>query len=117
MAQQGNGRRNAYHHLANKRKDSQKSNGLRPKVHHAFLDRIITEVRFFADALWAGLVPPFSAFFNVVLSHYQIRMMHLGPKSIILLDVFAFVCEAMIGIPPSVALLRHFFSLHMSDPT
>ena len=83
----------------------------------AFLARTVTEVRFFADALWAGLIPPFSAFFNAVLSHYQIHMMHLGPESITLLAVFAFVCEAMIGIPPFVALLRHFFSLRLSDPT
>ena len=82
---------------------------------HASFDMIVTEVRFFADALWAGLIPPFSAFFNVVLSHYQIHMMHLGPQSITLLAVFAFVCEAMVGIPPTVALLRHFFSLHLSD--
>ena len=39
---------------------------------HVSLDKIVTEVRFFADALWAGLVPPFSAFFNAVLCHYQI---------------------------------------------
>ena len=67
--------------------------------------------------MWAGLVPPFSAFFNAVLSHYQIHMMHLGPQSITLLAVFAFVCEAMVGIPPSVALLRHFFSLCLTDPS
>lgn len=80
------------------------------------IDRTVTEVRFFVDALWAGLVPPFSTFFNVVLSHHQIHMMHLHPQSITLLDVFAFVCEAMVGIAPSVALLRHFFSLHLTDP-
>ena len=39
---------------------------------HFSIDRIATEVRYFADALWAGLVPPFSDFFNAVLSHYQI---------------------------------------------
>ena len=81
------------------------------------MDRVVTEVRFFADALWAGLVPPFSAFFNAVLPHYQIHMMHLGPESITLLAVFVFVCEAMVGILPSVALLCHFFSLRLSDPT
>ena len=75
------------------------------------------EVRFFADALWAGLVPPFSAFFNAVPSHYQIHMMHLGPQSITLLAVFAYVCEAMVGIPPSIALLCHFFSLRLTDPS
>ena len=75
------------------------------------------EVRFFVDALWAGLIPPFSAFFNAVLSHYQIHMMHLDPQSITLLAVFAFVCEAMVGIAPSIALLRHFISLRLTDPS
>ena len=84
---------------------------------HSSIDRIVTEVPYFADALWVGLVPPFSDFFNAVLSHYQIHMMHLGPESITLLSVFAFVCEDMMGILPSVALLRHFFSLRLVDPT
>ena len=83
----------------------------------ASIHRTVTEVRFFVDALWAGLVPPFSAFFNAVLSHYQIHMMHLDPQSVTLLAIFAFVCEAMVGIAPSVALLRHFFSLHLTDPS
>ena len=75
--------------------------------------RAVTEVPIFIDALWAGLLPPFSAFFNAVLEHYQIHMLHLDPQSVTLLAVFAFVCEAMVGITPSVALLRHFFSLHL----
>ena len=33
-----------------------------------------------------------------------------------LLAIFAFVCEAMVGIAPLVALFRHFFSLHLTDP-
>ena len=84
---------------------------------HFSIDSIVTEVPYFTDALWAGLVPPFSDFFNAVLSHYQIHMMHLGPESITLLSVFAFICKAMMGILPSVALLRHFFSLRLVDPT
>ena len=35
----------------------------------ASIDWMATEVPFFVDALWAGLVPPFSAFFDAVLSH------------------------------------------------
>ena len=73
-----------------------------------------TEVPIFIDALWAGLIPPFSAFFNAVLEHYQIHMLHLDPQSVTLLAVFAFLCEAMVGIAPSVALLRHFFLLHLT---
>ena len=59
-----------------------------------------TEVPIFIDAHWAGLIPPFSAFFNAVLEHYQIHMLHLDPQSVTLLAVFAFVCEAMAGIAP-----------------
>ena len=78
--------------------------------------RAATEVPIFIDALWAGLIPPFSAFFNAVLEHYQIHMLHLDPQSATLLAVFALLCEAMVGIAPSVALFRHFFSLHLTDP-
>ena len=52
--------------------------------------RAATEVPIFIDALWAGLIPPFSAFFNAVLEHYQIHMLHLDPQSVTLLT-FAFV--------------------------
>ena len=41
--------------------------------------RAATEVPIFIDALWAGLIPPFSAFFNAVLVHYHIHMLHLDP--------------------------------------
>ena len=82
----------------------------------AIIDRTATEVQFFVDAPWAGLVPPFFAFFDAMLSHYQIHMLHLDPQSVALLTVFAFVCTAMVGIAPSVALLRDFFSLHLTDP-
>ena len=55
-------------------------------------------------------------FINAVLEHYQIHMLHLDPQSVTLLAILAFVCEAMVGIAPSMALLRHFFSLHLMDP-
>ena len=51
-----------------------------------------------------------------MLEHYQIHMLHLDPQSVTLLVVFAFLCEAMVGIAPSMALLRHFFSLHLTGP-
>ena len=72
--------------------------------------RAATEVPIFIDALWAGLIPPFCAFFNAVLEHYQIHMLHLDPQSVTLLAVFAFVCEAMAGIAllwPSFTISSH----------
>ena len=74
-----------------------------------------TEIPIYLHALLAGLIPPFSPFFNAVMSHYQIHLLHLDPRSVILLAVFAFLCEAMVGITPSVALFRHFFLLRLVD--
>jgi hypothetical protein len=78
-------------------------------------DMEATKIPLHIHALLAGLLPPFSDFFNAVLSHYQIHALHLDPGSIILLSAFAFLCKAFVGITPSVALLRHFFSLHLVD--
>ncbi|KAE8806112.1 hypothetical protein D1007_17714 [Hordeum vulgare] len=57
--------------------------------------------------------PRFSSFLIAVLSHYKIHALHLDPRSFILLSAFVFLCEAFVGITPSVALLRHLFSLEL----
>ncbi|KAE8785822.1 erythrocyte binding protein-like [Hordeum vulgare] len=66
--------------------------------------------------LFSGLLPPFSEFFDVVLEHYQIHALHIDPESVLLLLSFAFLSEAFLGVPPLVALLRHFFSLQLTMP-
>jgi hypothetical protein len=48
------------------------------------------------------------------LETYGIQAIHLHPKSVTLLAVFAYACEAWIGIKPSVAYFRHLFSLWSS---
>ncbi|KAE8766272.1 hypothetical protein D1007_62556 [Hordeum vulgare] len=70
------------------------------------------------DALLSGVLPPFSIFLIVVLLHYQIHRLYLGPSSsfigpVFLLPAFAFLCEAFVGVTPSMALLLHFFSLEL----
>mgnify|MGYP000853270308 CR=1 FL=1 len=70
---------------------------------------------FFMSSVVAGLVPPFSDFFYSVLSHYKIHALHLHPNSVLLLSIFAFYCEAFVGVMPSVALLRHFFYLRNKE--
>jgi hypothetical protein len=69
---------------------------------------------FFLFSVFAGLVPPFSPFFLAILETYGIQAIHLHPKSVTLLAVFAYACEAWIGIRPSVAYFRHLFSLRYS---
>ena len=59
-------------------------------------------------------MPPFPEFFFVVLCQYNLQALHLPPNSILLLAIFAYYCEAHVGVMPSVALLRHFFSLRVS---
>ena len=69
---------------------------------------------FFVSAIAAGLVPPFSEFFFSVLRHYKLQALHLHPNSVLLLAIFAYYCEAHVGVQPSVALLRHYFYLRTS---
>ena len=70
----------------------------------------------FVSAIVASLVPPFSEFFSV-LRHYKLQALHLHPNSVLLLAIFAYYCEAHVGVHPSVALLRHYFYLQTSRGT
>jgi len=74
----------------------------------------VTAYPVFQHAIAAGLVAPFSPFFLAILEHYQIQLLHLHPNSITILAVFAFACEAFLGIKPSVALFHHYYSLRIT---
>jgi hypothetical protein len=74
----------------------------------------VTAQPFFLFSIFAGLVPPFSPFFLAILETYGIQAIQLHPKSVTLLAVFAYACEAWIGIKPSVAYFCHLFSLRSS---
>jgi hypothetical protein len=69
---------------------------------------------FFLFSVFAGMVPPFSPFLLAILEMYGIQAIHLHPRSVALLAVFAYTCEAWIGIKPSVAYFRHLFTLRPS---
>jgi hypothetical protein len=69
---------------------------------------------FFLFSVFTGLLPPFSPFFLVILETYGIQAIHLHPKSVTLLAVFAYAYEAWIDIKPSVVYFRHLFSLWSS---
>ena len=61
----------------------------------------------FVSAIVAGLVPPFSEFFLVILRQYNLQALHLHPNYVLLLAIFAYYCEAHVGVKPSVALLHY----------
>ena len=56
-------------------------------------------------------MPPYSPFLEAVLEFYQIQLLHLHPNSVLILSIFAYLCEAYLGVRPSVALFRNFYSL------
>jgi hypothetical protein len=65
---------------------------------------------FFLFSIFASLVPPFFPFFLAIMETYRVQAIHLHPKSVTLLAVFTYACEARIGIKPSVAYFHHLFS-------
>ena len=69
----------------------------------------------FLHTLYTGLVPPFSDFLFAILETYQIQLLHLHPNSILILAIFAYLCEAYIGIHPSVELFRNFYALQNTE--
>jgi hypothetical protein len=74
----------------------------------------MTAQPFFLFSVFAGLVPLFSPFFLAILETYGIQAIHLHPKSVTLLAVFTYACEAWIGIRLSVVYFCHLFSLRSS---
>jgi hypothetical protein len=60
------------------------------------------------------MVLPFSPFLLAILETYGIQAIHPHPKSIALLAVFAYTCEAWISIKLSVAYFHDLFSLRPS---
>lgn len=65
----------------------------------------------FQHCLAAGLVPPFSPFLEAVLAYYQVQLLHLHPNSVLILAIFAYLCEAYLGLKPTVGLFRCFYAL------
>ncbi|KAE8773473.1 hypothetical protein D1007_54279 [Hordeum vulgare] len=76
-------------------------------------ERVSPVVSLHFHALVSGVLLPFSGFLNAVLPYYEIQVLHLDPRSLVLLAAFAFLCEGFVDITPSMALLRHFFSLQL----
>jgi hypothetical protein len=69
---------------------------------------------FFLFSVFARMVPPFSPFLLAILETYRIQAIHLHPRSVALLAVFAYACNVWIGIKLSVAYFHHLFSLRHS---
>nr|BAB00647.1 unnamed protein product [Oryza sativa Japonica Group]BAB17743.1 OSJNBa0036E02.17 [Oryza sativa Japonica Group] len=71
---------------------------------------------FFLSFAMAGLVPPFSSFFMDILEFYDLQMAHLTPNAVMMLAIFAHLCEMFIGVRPSLWLFQWFFTVQLVSP-
>jgi hypothetical protein len=71
---------------------------------------------FFAAYALAGLVPPLSSFFLMLLEYYGLQLQHLSPNSFALVAIFVHFCEMYMGVRPSVRLFQRFFVLKAASP-
>ena len=69
------------------------------------------EIVLFVSFVRAGLCLPASAFLHQFLGYFGVSLNHLTPNAVLHLSVFVHLCEAFLGIPPSLSLFRFFFRL------
>jgi hypothetical protein len=69
------------------------------------------EIVLFISFVQAGLCLPASTFLHRFLHYFDISLNHLIPNAVLHLSVFVHLCEAFIGIVPSISLFRFFFRL------
>lgn len=64
----------------------------------------------------AGLIPPFSRFFYEVMDFYEIHALHLAPNAVMILAIFAHLCEIFVGVRPLMRLFQFFFVPQLQQP-
>lgn len=70
---------------------------------------------FFLSFAMAGLILPFSSFYDV-LDFYGIQMAHHTPNTMMILAIFAHLCEMFIGVRPCLRLFRWFLTMQLVSP-
>jgi hypothetical protein len=73
------------------------------------------DTRIFTCFLMAGVVPPLSLFLCAILEKYGLLLSQLHPNSLLALAIFQFLCEAFVGVHPSVALFRHYYNVRLES--
>jgi hypothetical protein len=68
-------------------------------------DEVVVLLPFFIR----GLGIPCCDFLRQLLDFYKVELVHLNTNSVLQISVFIDLCEAFLGIPPSLDLFRHLF--------
>ena len=54
---------------------------------------------------------PAHPFLTLILEHFGVELVNLGPNSITMLSVFVYLCEAYLGIPADLELFQYFYGM------
>jgi hypothetical protein len=83
----------------------------RPAVGEDIPTPNINEIVVFASFFQRGFELPVCDFLRSLLDHYQIKLVHLNPNSILQITIFVHICEAYLGILPNFPLFKNYFFL------
>jgi hypothetical protein len=75
------------------------------------------EIMVFTSFFQHGFGLPVCDFLRALLDHYQIKLVHLNPNSILQITIFVHLCEAYFGIPPNFPLFNNYFFLKYQPST
>lgn len=68
-----------------------------------------TQIVMWPSFIERGLMLPSSNFFRGMLHFYGLTLNHLTANSVLQMLIFVHLCEAWLGVPPSINLFRYFF--------
>lgn len=91
-------------------------NGGHTEVRPTMGDPAEDETPLFINFIMVGLVPPFLNFFYAVMESYALRLLQIHPNSILVLSIFAHLCEMFIEVMSHVALFRRFYYPRITEP-
>jgi hypothetical protein len=75
-----------------------------------------TEIVVFSSFFQRGFGLPACDFLCGLLDHYQIKLVHLNPNSILQITVFVHLCEAFLGTSPNFPRFKNYlFSKYQSS--
>ena len=72
------------------------------------------EIPVFLAYIECGLRLPVHKFLLRVLEYYGVELVNLAPNSIANISFFTYLCEAYLGVRPSLRLFRYFYRMAMS---
>ena len=76
-----------------------------------FSSREEGEIPIFLAYVECGLRLPAHKFLSQILERYGVELVNLAPNSIANISIFAYLCEAYLGVRPNLKLFRYFYRM------